>query len=145
MLCRILIKVIWLGWDYLSEYGTLYPQSKQKITYADGIEFLILTYDVDNPTLLAYGKRIIESLSSPCRIAQLSITLGVSIGIAKYPEHGDNMDMLLLAADIAMYESKKLKNSVHLFADSMQKGYLNRLVIERHLRTALENEELFMV
>jgi GGDEF domain-containing protein len=46
--------------------------------------------------------------------------VGASIGIAKYPEHGTSLDMLLRAADIAMYEAKKYKNSVRLFAPSMQ-------------------------
>lgn len=110
-----------------------------------GDEFLILTPQTETPSLIAYAQHLIDVLSAPCRIGQFSITLGASIGIARYPENGENLDVLLRAADIAMYESKRLKHSFHLFSDSMQEGYLNRLELERHLRTALENDELFMV
>ncbi len=120
-------------------------RDKSVVVRQGGDEFLIFTDQVDNQQLVVYGKEVITALSSPCRIAQFSITLGASVGIAKYPEHGDNLDMLLRAADIAMYESKKHKHSVHLFADTMQEGYLNRLEIERHLRSALVNGEMFMV
>jgi diguanylate cyclase len=110
-----------------------------------GDEFLVLTPLTDTTRLLVYAQDIISALSEPCRVGQFSIQLGASIGIAKYPEHGETLDMMLRAADIAMFESKRLKHSIHLFSDTMQEGYLNRLVIERHLRTALENDELFMV
>lgn len=110
-----------------------------------GDEFLILTGMVGNQEIVAHANDIIASLSTPYRVEQFSVTVGGSVGIAKYPDHGQDLDMLLRAADIAMYESKKLHQSVHLFADTMQKGYLNRLVIEQHLRNAIKNDELFMV
>ena len=70
------------------------------------------------------SRMIIDSLSRPYEVNGISFTLGVSIGIARYPEHGDNLDQLLRAADIAMYEAKKFKsiNSDHYlsFFDRMQ-------------------------
>ena len=88
---------------------------------------------------------IIDSLSRPYEVNGISFTLGVSIGIARYPEHGDNLDQLLRAADIAMYEAKKYKNSVCFFANTMQDDYLNKVVMEQELRQGLEANELHMV
>ena len=108
-------------------------------------EFLMLSDRVETPYLLAYAQHLTETLSTPCTVDNVSVTLGVSIGIARYPEHGTDLDMLLRAADIAMYESKRLKHSFHLFSSAMQEGYLNRLDLERHLRTALAGHEFVVV
>lgn len=110
-----------------------------------GDEFLILSSCVSDEKLLQYGQAIINSASQPYYVRGLSFVIGASIGIAKYPEHGENLDMLLRSADIAMYESKKHRNAVSLFADFMQRGYLDKVVIEQKLRKAVENNLLYMV
>ena len=110
-----------------------------------GDEFVIFVYAHEDAELLALSQAIINKISQPYAINKLSLSMSASIGIAKYPEHGENLDMLLRAADIAMYESKKVKNSVHIFANTMQEGYLKNLHIEQALRHAIGTEELFMV
>jgi diguanylate cyclase (GGDEF)-like protein len=110
-----------------------------------GDEFLILTYRTDRDEILEHAQRILNEISAAYHVHQLSFTVGASIGIAKYPEHGTTLDMLLRAADIAMYEAKKHKNSVRFFAPTMQEGYLNRVNLEHALRQALDHKEFFMV
>lgn len=110
-----------------------------------GDEFIILSYRIDNDELLAHSQMLLQEIAKPYTINQFNFVIGASIGIAKYPEHGNTLDMLLRAADIAMYEAKKYKNSVRLFAPSMQEGYLNRMNVENELRTALDKHELYMV
>ncbi len=109
-----------------------------------GDEFLLLSYVTDDHELLAQAEKIMQEISKPYRIKQFNFVVGASIGIAKYPEHAQSVDMLLRAADIAMYEAKKYKNSVRLFAASMQEGYLNRVMMEHMLRQALEKGELYV-
>lgn len=110
-----------------------------------GDEFLIFVHETDDKALLTIAKAIINALSRPYQVGGINFTLGASIGIAKYPLHGRDLDSLLRASDIAMYEAKKHKNSVRIFADEMQKGYLHKLVVEQELRKGLDNNELFMV
>ncbi len=110
-----------------------------------GDEFVILTYRTDEEDIRAHSQAILNEISQPYHIKQFSFVVGASIGIAKYPEHGTSLDMLLRAADIAMYEAKKYKNSVRLFAPSMQSGYLNRVNVEQALHKALDKHEFFMV
>jgi len=86
-----------------------------------------------------------SEIAKPYHIKQFSFVIGASVGIAKYPDHGDTLDMLLRASDIAMYEAKKYKNSVRLFVPFMQEGYLNRVNVEHTLRKALAKNELYMV
>ncbi|SEF48046.1 putative bifunctional diguanylate cyclase/phosphodiesterase [Oceanospirillum linum] len=110
-----------------------------------GDEFLIFVREHEDESLLSMARDIIASLSHPYQVEGINFTLGASIGIAKYPLHGTDLDSLLRASDIAMYEAKKHKNSVRIFADEMQNGYLQKLVVEQQLRKGLDNHELFMV
>ena len=110
-----------------------------------GDEFVIFTHLYKDDALLELAKNIIDTISQPYDINNLNLNVSASIGISKYPTHGTSLDMLLRAADIAMYESKKIKNNMHIFADTMQKGYLKNINIEQELRKAIDQNELFMV
>ncbi|MDD2384777.1 MAG: diguanylate cyclase [Sulfurospirillaceae bacterium] len=110
-----------------------------------GDEFVIFVYEYRDVELLKLSHTIITKISQPYTINKLTLSMGASIGIAKYPEHAEDLDTLLRAADIAMYESKKMKNSAHIFANTMQEGYLKNLHIEQALRNAIDSQELFMV
>lgn len=112
-----------------------------------GDEFIVLShyFTNDDQELINHAQMIMNEVLQAYIIKQFHFVIGVSVGIAKYPEHGANLDMLLRSADIAMYEAKKQRNSVRLFASSMQEGYLNRVNVEQMLRQALHKNELYMV
>lgn len=110
-----------------------------------GDEFILLSPVYEDDALIDLAKKLIETASKPYLIDSMRLNVGASVGIAKYPQHGERIDDLLRAADIAMYESKRLKNSVHLFKDTMQESYLRNVNIEQALRGAIENHELYMV
>jgi len=110
-----------------------------------GDEFVIFTHLTHDQALLVLAYHIIETVSKPYYINNLTLNVGASIGIAKYPEHGETLDMLLRAADIAMYKSKKIKNNAYIFENTMQESYLRNVIIEQELKKALEKNELFMV
>ncbi|ATB69369.1 diguanylate cyclase [Sulfurospirillum diekertiae] len=122
-------------------------QKESVVIRQGGDEFIILSsYLIDDDTkLLSHIQNMTIELLKPYHIKQFNFVIGVSVGIAKYPEHGTTLDMLLRASDIAMYEAKKQRNSVHLFLPSMQEGYLNRVNVEQALHKALTNNELYMV
>lgn len=123
---------------------TVIPEESIIIRHG-GDEFVIFTRITHNQALLELAYRIIETVSKPYYLDKLTLNVGASIGIAKYPEHGDTLDMLLRAADIAMYESKKIKNNAYIFENTMQESYLKNVIIEQELKKALEKNELFMV
>lgn len=110
-----------------------------------GDEFVIFTYITHDENLLSLANTIIETISQPYYINQLTLIIGASIGISKYPDHGESIDTLLRAADIAMYESKKIHNHAHIFHDTLQESYLKNIKIEHELRKAIEHDELSMV
>ena len=129
----------------LSKRLTKITPSDATIVRHGGDEFVIFIHMTQEQKLLTLAHKIIETISKPYSINGSSLIVGASIGIAKYPEHGKSLDMLLRAADIAMYESKKIRNHAQLFQDCMQEEYLKNVKIEHELRKAIENNELFMV
>ena len=121
----------------------LTPPNSLIVRYG-GDEFILVTRLHERPALLSFASRLIDALSQPYNVNELHFNIGASIGIAIYPEHGQSLDMLLRASDIALYESKKVKNSVHIFANVMQEGFLKNVKIEQELRKAIKQHELTM-
>ena len=83
-----------------------------------GDEFVVLISDVaQDQHLQTVGDKIITALSEKMLIDNCPCQIGASIGIARYPEDGENIDALLKAADEAMYRVKQSgKNAVAFVA-----------------------------
>jgi EAL domain-containing protein (putative c-di-GMP-specific phosphodiesterase class I) len=72
--------------------------------------------------------------------------LGVSIGIATFPDCGSDLNGLLRAADIAMYEAKRAGRQQYRYYDQEMNGRArSRLMLEDSVRTAIQNKEFTLV
>jgi len=83
-----------------------------------GDEFTIILSEVEKPAdVTNVAEKIIQKLTEPVRLNDArKCGIGVSIGIASYPENGYELDKLMSAADSAMYESKaRGKNTFTFF------------------------------
>lgn len=111
-----------------------------------GDEFTALL-DLEFPEQAAkIAEKLIERVSICQQIEGLDMTLGVSIGIATYPDCGFNLDGLLRAADIAMYESKRAGRQQYRFYDHEMNGRArSRLMLEESVRSAIENKDFNLV
>lgn len=111
-----------------------------------GDEFIILIKNImDEDKLESFGKSVLLILNDPFEINENSMKITSSIGIAKYPEHGENVDELLKRADIAMYYSKRFrKNRYTIFINSMVTELVDRMQIVKNLRTALLQDEFLL-
>ncbi|MBF0261591.1 MAG: diguanylate cyclase [Magnetococcales bacterium] len=73
-----------------------------------GDEFALLIDALHDPLNIAIvAEKIVHALVEPFMILDTSCSIGVSIGIALYPEHGSCIDTLLAHADMAMYTVKQ--------------------------------------
>ncbi len=73
-----------------------------------GDEFgLVLTELSDADALLPVLERLQGALEEPIHVQSLPIGIEASIGIAIYPDHGDDAQTLIQRADVAMYEAKR--------------------------------------
>jgi diguanylate cyclase len=108
-----------------------------------GDEFTILLSEIDaadNCTLVA--QRILQAFVEPMRLQDDEVIMTPSIGIATFPEDGDDVQTLLKNADLAMYFAKHSgPNSFQYHQDSMNASTLQRITLEKNLRQAIAREE----
>jgi diguanylate cyclase (GGDEF)-like protein/PAS domain S-box-containing protein len=111
-----------------------------------GDEFTALL-DMEFPEQAArIAEKLIERVSICQQIEGLDIALGASIGIATFPDCATNLDGLLRAADIAMYEAKRAGRQQYRFYDHEMNGRArSRLMLEESVRAAIENRDFNLV
>ncbi|MBP1153724.1 MULTISPECIES: diguanylate cyclase [unclassified Paenibacillus] len=81
-----------------------------------GDEFTILISDTNKEKVRKDALRILEALRAPSIIHSYTIHISPSIGISLYPDDGEDGEMLMKHADIAMYEAKKVgKNNFQFY------------------------------
>lgn len=80
-----------------------------------GDEFVVLLQDVAASDISKIAEKIIEDLSKPFVLADKTLSITASIGVATYPQDGMDANALLHGADSAMYEAKRSgKNSYRI-------------------------------
>ncbi len=73
-----------------------------------GDEFcIVLPGPTDAAVACQIAERLVDGLARPFLVEGMPLELGVSIGVALYPEHGLDPDCLLEHADAAMYRAKR--------------------------------------
>ncbi|MGF1614003.1 MAG: EAL domain-containing protein [Gammaproteobacteria bacterium] len=112
-----------------------------------GDEFTVLLGEVqghEEPARIA--QRLLEILSMPLMLGGHEVFITPSIGIALFPEDGEDTETLVKNADTAMYHAKRAgRNLYQFFNESMNVVALHRLKMENQLRKALERNELYLV
>lgn len=88
--------------------------------------------------------QLIHDACEKVKVNNMTFSPGCSIGIAHFPAHGKNLDELLKAADIAMYQAKKERNSIKTFQPNIENDYLNKIRIEQLLKGAEKRGEIYM-
>lgn len=118
-------------------------KDKGKVYRLSGDEFVVHIYDAkNNKDVSSYATSVCNKFKIPFEVGNSVIHIASSIGVALYPEHGYSADDLLKCADIAMYKAKESgKNRFVIFDHSMNEDFLERIMIERNLWTALDNNE----
>ena len=89
----------------------------------------------------AAARRVLTALDEPFLSRDLTLTLGASIGIAFYPEHGREPEHLIRHADVAMRQAKSADCRIAVYAASQEDG-ARRLAMASELKRAIERGEL---
>ncbi len=108
-----------------------------------GDEFIILLENFDIiDEIEVVAQKIITSFNEPFEIIGQKQKITISLGIAVYPQHGKNSEILIKNADIAMYEAKKSgKNNYKIFSPDMKSEIVENSKLINYLYNALEREE----
>ena len=110
-----------------------------------GDEFVILL-DIENRNGASImAKRILEAFTAGFLLKDQDYIISPSIGISLFPEDAADPKILMSHADTAMYRAKERgKNTYLFFTNEMAEHIGHRLLIERSLRQAIANNELFL-
>jgi diguanylate cyclase (GGDEF)-like protein len=86
--------------------------------------------------------RLTECVSEPFAVDELSLEVGASIGIARFPEDGEDSHALLRCADIAMYAAKEAQCDYKVYAAEQNQHSVRRLSVLSDIRHALASDEI---
>jgi len=109
-----------------------------------GDEFTLLLPEISSlDDARKIARKLISVLKAPFQLGEHEVFVGVSIGIAVFPEGGQDLDQLIQNSDIAMYHVKgRGKDGYQFYNEAMSVNTTHRLGLERDLRRALEQDEL---
>ncbi len=108
-----------------------------------GDEFVVLIQDMQQSSQVAtVARKLLSAATRPVALAGRDCHVTASIGIAVYPQDGDDEQALMKNADIAMYYAKdEGKNNYQFYSSDIRAQSLERLALETNLRRALERNE----
>ncbi len=111
-----------------------------------GDEFVIILSDYKEDANLPHvAEKLLKTLSSPFDLGVREVFSSTSIGIAIYPDDGDEAVDLLRHADMAMYAAKEAGgDTFRFYSEEMNARAVSRMDLEANLRRALEQEEFFI-
>ncbi|MEV1241609.1 EAL domain-containing protein [Nonomuraea sp. NPDC049750] len=108
-----------------------------------GDEFAVLLPSIrDAHAAREVAARLRAALTEPVRLEGMSFDLDGSVGIALYPDHAPDFELLLQRADVAMYLAKEGRTGVELYQPGKDRNSPERLNLLGDLRRAVDNREL---
>ncbi len=108
-----------------------------------GDEFVIVLSRCDAVEAASLCEAIMADLHKPITVGVTTLMPTASVGIAAFPEHGDDFKTLLLHADTAMYHAKALgRHRYAVFSAGLVDAAGDRLKLEMALRDALKHAQL---
>jgi len=107
-----------------------------------GDEFSIILHNTDREGAIIICDKILNIFDKSFSIEGHVLKAAMSIGIAKYPEDGEDCEMLMQRADVAMYVAKKDASGYAVYDAARDQYSVNRLNIISALHEAIKNGEI---
>jgi diguanylate cyclase (GGDEF)-like protein/PAS domain S-box-containing protein len=116
------------------------------ISRQGGDEFVIVLRDArDSESVSRLADKIQQRMGEPFRIDQHALSTSFSIGIALFPDDGQDFDSLTQKADTAMYHAKHAGRNAHrFFTEQMNVQAVEHMHLETRLRRAIERAEFVL-
>ena len=127
----------------LAKRLSLLLRKEDTITRLGGDEFILLLPGVDARGAAQVAEKILDVIAKPFQIELYTLSLTASIGIALYPEDGNDLESLSKSADTAMYRTKQEgRQGFRFFTPEMQARSARNLQLINALRQAMECGQL---
>ena len=108
-----------------------------------GDEFTFIIPDIaDKKVTSGIAERILNLFKEPFQVSGRELFISTSIGIAFYPDDGQDVETLLKNADTAMYKAKEVgKNTFRYYSSDMNQKAKARMRLENKLRHAIKSQK----
>ena len=112
-----------------------------------GDEFTILLEDVRSvDDVESQAAEIVSTLQQPLTVDGRLLATSASVGASLYPDHAEDAEQLLRAADVALFRAKELGRNRHaLYTPALYDAAAQRFRLEQSLRRAVENGDLMLM
>ena len=119
-------------------------RSSDTVARLGGDEFVLVVNDhYRTGSLISVLERVLQDIGRPVLLDGREFHVGASLGVAIYPNDGEDADQLLKHADVAMYAAKdRGRNNFQFFTRELNRQADERLHLEAALRDALEQGAL---
>jgi diguanylate cyclase (GGDEF)-like protein/PAS domain S-box-containing protein len=119
-------------------------RESETVSRSSGDRFMVILGDVHQAQdAVNVAGRILEALAAPFSVKGNEVFLSASIGIAIYPQDGEDAAGLQRAADSALYAAKRQgKQGIQMSTPELSEAASRRLAVETELHYALERGEL---
>jgi diguanylate cyclase (GGDEF)-like protein len=109
-----------------------------------GDEFAVLPGEAtgDAGELEAIARRLTTCVQQPVVVDEMTLEVGVSIGVARFPRDGNDPHSLLRSADVAMYAAKEAHAGCKVYAAALDRHSVRRLSVLSEFRRALDSDEI---
>ena len=105
-------------------------------------EFAVLLPACDAGGAARIAQRLLQDLFEPVAIGEIMLDSGASIGIAVFPGQGEEPDVLIRRANVAMHRARYLGSGQALYTGGLDRECARRLALVGDLHRAIGNDEL---
>ena len=110
-----------------------------------GDEFAMLLPTANNLNgAITAAQKILKIIEKPLEIAGQTLLLKASIGIAMFPEHGDEINIIMRKADAAMYAAKRRKAGFIFYDPAIDQELSDYMALKTELGNAIFSNELIL-
>ncbi|MDO8704118.1 MAG: EAL domain-containing protein [Sulfuricaulis sp.] len=109
-----------------------------------GDEFAMVLPGVDASKAVSIVTKILQAMEPSVSIDEYNLHIETSIGIALYPQHGEDPTNLIKCADIAMYAAKHSNDAYSIYDVAHDQNSAHRLSLTADLRHAIDAQELIL-
>ena len=103
-----------------------------------GDEFAIVAIDLQGREVQAFLEKIVHLVSEVIPVGGQDLFVGASLGVALYPEHGEDAATLIRRADIAMYRAKRNRRDYVIYDPSFDEHSIDNLSLLGDLRMEMK-------
>ncbi len=116
-------------------------RSADTVARLGGDEFVLVINDhYRSSSVISLLERVLKDIGRPVMLGGREFHVGASLGVAMYPSDGDDAQILLKHADVAMYAAKNRgRNNFQFFTRELNRQADERLRLEAAMRDALEH------